>query len=860
VKLLDPFQSSIYNEFSPELPVVPDVKEGKEMTEQEQALAVGMKLITLPGMPKASILRFLVSLLKLSYEAKEHYKTYTHFWLLFQEYASVSTQMRQFILSSGILRLFCHIYLGEESPYFIGQKIDRTNKEIVTQARLATQNMKYLLGAISIITCSCKMPRDNDTHKSPTEVYGDLLELSQEDKSIIFAPSFLYQVMSDDSNNDAATNIARHMSWENHSQSLKLIDTICDGVHKLDAERFTSFLYVLKGVLSLPDSLQEIRVEYAMAKLIRVISDNIQYRNATRVAINFFVEYIPVNKLVADYLIKHMDWIKQWLCYTTESQNKQSEELVRYTAEAIIQELVPEVKGYIVSVKPELIPTSSKTNAKLPELTEKALSRLHIIYRTLLSLLSMINQNTLDIHITESHNSTEIDYSPFRFVSLLRILHWCIISQTEKDMLLEKDPQTNREYKAIFFEAYQAIESKNLEKDCNKKEFLRVWDKLTTDNPRLISLFAEDKAVRTSLFYTKVSLNSSKTSLLYNNESLPTYYGLLHRFASASEVFRQELFKHSNFEWAIKYVLLSSDYPKAATVIEQTVILSLRLPNFRKHWIVNMHQTYIPNATDYRAVFDLLARLLQEEQEQIYFCSMGGYQRILEVLILKRKSWPLDDLRAVVTAATASIKWFKNIPSDNKDLESLQNRMVTDGYLDKVANVVLGTLSDLNSTHVQYVNAMSDFLIEAMAYDPNVTRRAFQGVYHYKLPSYDVSSEWRKIYVLLSVNIAERVLQNMPSFLSYLYSFVIYITKESLNHSIDTLFTCLKLLWNILINHSSQIDHTTQKEEYTRHLMDITFKLLCLHYDKVLDENKLIYDFISLIYPQIQPYMTTEKK
>jgi len=48
--------------------------------------------------------------------------------------------------------------------------------------------------------------------------------------------------------------------------------------------------------------------------------------------------------------------------------------------------------------------------------------------------------------------------------------------------------------------------------------------------------------------------------------------------------------------------------------------MSLKNPQMRQHWIDHMIRTYLPNALlNCRAVFDLLARLLQDETEQILF-------------------------------------------------------------------------------------------------------------------------------------------------------------------------------------------------------------------------------------------------
>jgi len=176
-------------------------------------------------------------------------------------------------------------------------------------------------------------------------------------------------------------------------------------------------------------------------------------------------------------------------------------------------------------------------------------------------------------------------------------------------------------------------------------------------------------------------------------------------------------------------------------------------------------------------------------------------------------------------------------------------------------DAITTTLSELNFNHLSYIKVMVEFCNDVLLIDSSVSlvKRLFEALYNNKLPSYiEPLSEWRRYYISVCTNVSEKVLVTIPDFAPYVFVLMLHTTKEALNNTIETLYICIKLLRYILINFPSKISNFIYPEH--QNLYEIISKLLHSYSDKLLTEEKLFSSFISEIYPQISPYLTTDKR
>jgi len=170
--------------------------------------------------------------------------------------------------------------------------------------------------------------------------------------------------------------------------------------------------------------------------------------------------------------------------------------------------------------------------------------------------------------------------------------------------------------------------------------------------------------------------------------------------------------------------------------------------------------------------------------------------------------------------------------------------------------VITTTFSELNVTHLSYIKVIVEFYNDVLLIDSSQVKRIFEALYNNKLPNYvEPLSEWRRLYIFLCTNVSEKVLVTIPGYAPYAFIHMLNITKEALNNTIETLYSCIKLLRYILINFPSNYIQTDNQT-----LIEIIFKLLQSYFDKLLTEDKLFCLFISQIYPQISPYLTPDKR
>jgi len=84
-------------------------------------------------------------------------------------------------------------------------------------------------------------------------------------------------------------------------------------------------------------------------------------------------------------------------------------------------------------------------------------------------------------------------------------------------------------------------------------------------------------------------------------------------------------------------------------------------------------------------IFEVLARVLRDEPEQIFFCSNHGIVHLYDAFVKRTKEWSVEDLQSLLNATTAAISWTKNpnlssqaIKEQNMNaLESLSTRVTS---------------------------------------------------------------------------------------------------------------------------------------------------------------------------------------
>eukprot|EP01124_Arcella_intermedia_P033442 TRINITY_DN8023_c0_g3_i1.p1 TRINITY_DN8023_c0_g3~~TRINITY_DN8023_c0_g3_i1.p1 ORF type:complete len:1561 (-),score=330.00 TRINITY_DN8023_c0_g3_i1:24-4004(-) len=880
--LLDPLENSSYSEIIEE-EMVDEANEKMEEEEAEEEVAKKTALGLLRGKldSKFMVVGFIETLLKMVFEAKNYWRNYSHFWLLFKEFVGVSVPLKQYMLSNGYLLFFYHLVMGEDSK-FAPKKAKDTGKtkEKIAQERTALFNMKHLVGAIVEIIRSVNIKRNTES-PSPNQAVGDILHLPEQEEELLLSRSFITKAIFCDYSTESMSIYASHICWENKEHSIMILDLICDTIDKENTDKFPPYFNVLKTVLSMQDSLQNERISYGLQRLLEVIDKNLNHKPTLISCINFFAEYVLVNSLVRDFVLFHIDLcVGKWLLFT----EKEGDGNVRMAAELLILELVPENLGYIIPTKTPTYPSSMKSlaqkkpplpvkplplppnqNVPLPptpagpsgptnpvgylELPVEAKSRLNIVLHSLLRSLESITSYSAPIYENPNISSVyDLDTANYRLVPLFRLLQWATVSSAEQDAILQGDHKKN------FLQLGVLMNDAKIDYDLNKMEYFKYWDKLLENNSQVQALFAEDTECRNLLFQNYIKAGNSKIQLSYNNFSLEPYFKMFLKLLTNSNTFRKEMMDHGNFAWSLRYMYIEGkEMPNLAVILSEIIEQTFNYPELKLAWptlwIKDLQQS---RTVAWVPCFTLLARILKDQANQQRFCKIQGIYCLSESF--KRPSsvqWSLDELEIISRVSALALTWGTVQPLDEPSKELKKAISIT--HLDNIFSRLSSYVSVLKVEHIQAGKSIVEFIDVLLKFDKpsyfkktlDVLTNSFTSPVQFH-PKNILKDEWRQLLIQFASNLCTiAIAEKDPRF-----KLVQSVVLESLMHPIDIIIAVVKDLEK-LKGVVETINIPEYSQSFNSIINDFLPKLLFKHHTHL--DLEPIYTFAYKYFPTITP-------
>lgn len=525
----------------------------------------------------------LVSFIPKTQKMDHAHQNLRQFYRLLQELCSISGSSRRLCIFRGYLSYFCHVVLGDNSPMFQGKKrfSDKSGRSfsdasnpllggIVSLARTFTldtdnnlsEKLKEMESSQSSsqqtgITAPVPMknPYRLDDDYPTTGLLLSPTHMEKIESLLLFSEAFLNYVVSDAKSTVESETFLKWITWEHWDRTQKVVGLV---IHRIDEilEGLEIPFGYLKGILLLEDSIATFRKRYIIDQIFLLLDKSGEFPFEMRQCLLFLSESCS-DPFCRSYIFsKYKSWLK-YIVYTHKNLGKFPVDIpeTRNAVESVLMSCVPSAQSYRVStstslfgvdtITPEMLNVDQQVQIQAVNFSkdEQVTSLLPKCFKYLLSILK--NQTKL-FH----ERNLRSDYSHTLYVSILRLLTWCITiyPQLANDFKLE--------IQSIFWDLFKIINNAEHNEDANRTELLRFLDQLT-NNPEILDMFAKDNSAQEliTLFIDCTPVHNN-----YNNQTLSFYYAVLAKFCKQNPALTVHCASHKNMAWSVKYIWLKHEF------------------------------------------------------------------------------------------------------------------------------------------------------------------------------------------------------------------------------------------------------------------------------------------------------------
>lgn len=587
--------------------------------------------------PQALSLRLLEALWGAMPTITTHWRVFEQYFHLIEEIARLGGAERHWLLAHNAVTELVELLLGEEAPrvkagtikkptkmgdkcVFTLASIPSPTRDTHATHRWASPNLVHVVNIISLLvrsTSPVATPTPSPSLLRPAYPAG----LAPAELDLVRSSQYLTAALREGGVlcvPDMQEMVA-HLSWESAAGSEVLLGALCAGLNTVDYPRFRPFFYVINRILSLDDSLTATRPPFFLTEFIKVIDGNLKYRNATAESLRFIARLLRDPKAsVAQATQARMlqttgEWLESWLLRHLSG-------LVRDAAALIVEALVPSMPSF------DSIVISRAPLAMLPDdTTEDGALRQMQIHSLLLGLLPAAKAAA---PLANPAGKADEDVNQgWNLVSWLRLLRTHLRTPAGRDSV--------HQAAAGFADLWLTLDAMRMGSDLNKREMLRTLHFFFAGSPENVAALVRSPELCTALMENHVVLKSgSEAHLYYHQIALHYQWDILRGAALADAEVMNQLLAHRLTGWYWRQmVLISSEYPRVAPLIEAVVHPLLSRPDVRRRAIMWCLDPDIarshPNAANHHKFLATLQSLLTTPEDQaLYFEEGRGLQQL----------------------------------------------------------------------------------------------------------------------------------------------------------------------------------------------------------------------------------------
>ncbi|KAH3762073.1 ubiquitin hydrolase [Pelomyxa schiedti] len=568
IKTLQPTQLPIFNSYTP-------ADENSAVQEVQNPLKP--RLI---GTPQSITVRYMESLLEMFGDLASYWKSFHWYFTLFSDFAQLGEVEVGYILSRRIAGLFGDFFLGDDSPLVRFH----TNKSPKMGDKQYIPDFDQLLAFCCHVVVA--------VHKSK----GTLV-MSAEENEIFSSVKFYTRAMLESANPKQLATTLAVLCENNENFTSAILLEIRTSIKRIDSDELSSFFVVLGSILSVGDSLQQLRLSTICEFIFGSIDEG-----SPSSTIACLLQFLTETALSLP-VMRPLIW--EWRKLIVNQCVTSYQEACREFASKLLQ-CCCLGSGAVPSSKTIQIPAASCDNSLLDALMEE-----------LVIMFDTAQKCTDRILASIGTGSNRSDRHVWRLVPYLQLVLWTLHTPSQFAVFAN---HTEAFYQLLF-----RIDSTHQDQDENRMEMNKIWWECIQKCPAFVkqTVSKEDYCKRFMEFF--VSLSPARSQIQYNNETSPYYYKVLLVCSKENHDFLKYIIFHSNFDWAIDHLLLEcQEYPEIAEVLLQFLDYTCKTStDFRAKYIpiVATSRHLVGNPVP---VLRLTLLLMQTEQDKIAFCLGKG--------------------------------------------------------------------------------------------------------------------------------------------------------------------------------------------------------------------------------------------
>ena len=558
-----------------------------------------------PRRSPAAGVRAIESLLDMLPDAQYQWRHFKEYFGLLYEFGALGAEEREWLLSRNTVMRYIDFYLGDESPIAADAPAHRPKRPRMGD-KFAAPQLDEFAKLLSLLARSCE--RAEPPLASSLSLPGPQLRMSVTELELLTHPLVLGRLLKEQVEPKAVCEIAVHFAEENNQGTNTAMMAALHGVDTMDHDALHPYLKLFCDLMRLKDNLAEWRVNHGMARFVRVVQDNIRYKNCTIIALRCLATLADVAR-VRQWMLAHAKvWLSHWLMGALSDGCRASvehmalemlkAELAAETADAQAeaaeireQELAFQAADMAAQMAAAGVPVSDDGDADViadamaearaeaaGEAVELQGSEVEVrseliseVYTQLLLLLPHAVDVARDYQAgtgiervraaSDKLSSDDVG----RLAPFYRVCAWCA---RHADVPPPTEPPPGQRAFDPFnclYQAYVAQDTLHVECDETKKAMLELWYRAAkrggAGSPPL-TVFArggDDRNwVLTRLIESFISLKPNNEKFVaYNRYTLPHFYGLVELAVAADEPL-SVLRGSKNFWFAIKQFLVDS--------------------------------------------------------------------------------------------------------------------------------------------------------------------------------------------------------------------------------------------------------------------------------------------------------------
>lgn len=590
--------------------------------------------------PRALTIEFLDRLLLLLPEMHLFSRQFGEYFSLFEHVSRLSAAERMYLVDRNAINAFLELYLGPESPNWVGPKRPSGIPAANEASMLA--NMKPALAAVIGVLLRSKAPLHISNPAAPSSSDVEL-DLPQSTASLLLSPTVLCRLVDDDVHPEAVYALLRYWSTDCESVSNSILTQLFDQVALLQASGMQTIFNCIAHLVATTDSLSVARITRIVNASVKLTLEQTQHKQCMFVCVKFLVDLAEDIELARNLLFESRQaWLLTLLFHSFEPVRTATEQLIL----TILLPTDSYDNGYDRSVIAEKffsgeIEQARSQRRKLlfshppPQSVASLPARMSQLLEDLISFLKGARQFAF---FKSKQPEAVPDPSCFGLRQYGRLLNFFLRTTEEKVHFVS--------YWPILLDllAHFEISANQKQNDWSKAELFLFLDKLTDGCSEMctaviasLSHLDEKELLMSLISYAFYADTSSATLAAFNEVNMTCYWRIMERLSRLSKDFMVAVATSRVYAWLLKWTLLAeTDYPRsAAGLLSFTAYVASTDVNWRRGQIISAVPQIAARASS-SAIgrqFQLLHVLLLDSEDYLQFCEHKGLTWIVTLIV-----------------------------------------------------------------------------------------------------------------------------------------------------------------------------------------------------------------------------------